>query len=68
MYNLTLQYEAKGKTPGYFIVNPEHRIEILGEDLVELLSKLLIEITILQRKIYEEELRAGEIEHDDIPF
>jgi hypothetical protein len=70
-FNLTLQYEEKGKSPGVWIVNPEHRIEISGDDLVELLSKFLIEMTLLQRKIYEEEIEAGRIErmdNEDIPF
>jgi hypothetical protein len=71
-FNLTLQYlnSEKGKTHSVWIVNPDHRIEISGEDLVELLSKFLVETALLQRKIYEEELEAHMIRRmdDDIPF
>jgi len=68
MIKITIQYEEKGKTPGVFIVNPDFYREISGEDLVEVLSKLLIEVTKLQRDIFEDKMTEMRMMNDDIPF
>jgi hypothetical protein len=70
-YTIVIQYEEKGKSPGTWIVNPEYYRRVSGEDLVELLSKLMIELVQLQRDIHNEEvlaLKAERYQDDDIPF
>ena len=69
MFDIKIQYTQKGKTPGVFVVNPEHFRECSGETLPEALSKFVLEVARLQEDLHDEQLAElrGDID-DDIPF
>lgn len=70
MFKLTIHYMTPANPWDGYKLNPNHYRVVEGNDLVELLSKFLIEVVQLQRFIYEEELLAHKIKRmeDDIPF
>jgi len=66
---ITIKYEEKLKSGMFYV--PEHLFrEVKADDLVELLSKLMIEIVQMQKEIHQEELEAKMVERNDqdIPF
>ncbi len=67
MFDITIKYTSKGKTPGVFIVNPDHFRECSGASLPEALSKFVLEVARLQQDLHDEEL--AELRGDnDVPF
>jgi len=72
MFDITIKYTSKGKTPGVWIVNPDHYREVSGQTLSEVLSKFVLEVANLREDILKEEFKEqmelrGLID-DDIPF
>jgi hypothetical protein len=68
MFDIRIQYTCKGKTPGNFIVNPDHIRECSGESIAEALSKFVLEVARLQQDLHDEELAELRGVDDDIPF
>lgn len=72
MFDITIKYTSKGKTPGVFIVNPDHYREVSGETLSEALSKFTLEVANLRegilREEFQEQMQLRGLVDDDIPF
>lgn len=63
-FRLTLQYN-KEADKGWDVKGYD---ELIADSLTELLSKLLILVVGVQKKIHEDEMLEERIRKDDIPF